>query len=128
MSDHHAVIRFKRDVSFPRFGMKRGERWGFVVHRKWATAIENIKAGGRFDFAGGQCLAEDVEIVYEGPGDLNYSIACGNIQVTVEVELDGVVTVKRCPRYWKMGGPVDYAAIRMVFEGLGYAVGSIRVC
>ncbi len=73
----HAVIRFNRDVSFPRFSMKKGERWGFVVFEKSQHRLDAIKNGGRFDFAGGQCLAEDVELIYEGPGDINYSIAIG---------------------------------------------------
>lgn len=75
----HAVIRFKRDVQFPRFGMRTGERWGFVVFGKHEERLKRIKAGERFDFAGGQCLAEDVEIVYEGPCGLEYSIAAGYI-------------------------------------------------
>ena len=75
----HAVIRFKRDVQFPRFGMKAGERWSFVVFGKHAERLARIKAGERFEFAGGQCLAEDVEIVYEGPCGLEYSVAAGYV-------------------------------------------------
>ncbi len=75
----HAVIRFKRDVQFPRFDMKAGERWSFVVFGKHAERLARIKAGERFDFAGGQCLAEDVELVYEGPCGLEYSVAAGYV-------------------------------------------------
>lgn len=75
--DLHAVIQFQRDVIFPRFSMSKGERWGFVVYGKYERMLHAIKAGERFEFAGGQCLAEDVRIIYEGPGDLNYSIATG---------------------------------------------------
>ncbi|MBN3776596.1 hypothetical protein G3O06_03325 [Burkholderia sp. Ac-20345] len=74
-----AVIRFKRAVQFPRFGMAEGERWGFVVYGKTADRIAAIKAGDRFDFAGGQCLAIDVEIIYEGPANLDFSRAAGYI-------------------------------------------------
>ena len=75
----HAVIRFLRPVSFPRFSMSEGERWGFVATQKNAERLRQIKSGGRFDFAGGQCLACDVELVYEGPGNLEYSIAMGTV-------------------------------------------------
>jgi hypothetical protein len=75
----HAVIRFKRSISFPRFSMKEGERWGFVVWGKNAERIAAIKAGDRFDFAGGQCLAQDVELIYEGTADLDYSRAAGYV-------------------------------------------------
>lgn len=76
----HAVIQFRREVTFPRFAMKQGEKWGFVVYRKWADAVKAIQAGERFAFAGGQCLAEDVELIYLGPGDAGYSRAAGYIQ------------------------------------------------
>lgn len=75
----HAVVRFRRDCTFPRFTVKAGETFSFVVYGKWATALENIRAGRRFDYAGGQCLAEDVEIIYEGPCNRDYSIAAGDI-------------------------------------------------
>lgn len=75
----HAVIRFKRDCNFPRFSMKAGERWGFCLGGANREKLEAIKAGRRFDFAGGQCLAEDVDIVYEGPSNLAYSIAAGYV-------------------------------------------------
>lgn len=76
----HAVIQFKRSVDFPRFSMRSGERWSFVVYGKWADRLARLKAGDRFDFAGGQCLAQDVELIYEGPCDINYSIAAGHIK------------------------------------------------
>jgi hypothetical protein len=76
----HAVIQFNRGVQFPRFAMKQGEKWGFVVFRKWADAVKAIQAGERFAFAGGQCLAEDVDLVYLGPGNEEYSRAAGYIQ------------------------------------------------
>ena len=60
--------------------MKEGEKWGFVVYRKWADAVKAIQAGERFAFAGGRCLAEDVDLIYLGPGDENYSRAAGYIQ------------------------------------------------
>lgn len=76
----HAVIRFRRAVTFPRFSMVEGERWGFVVFGKCADRVAALKAGQRFDFAGGQCLAEDVELIYEGPGDLEWSRAAGYLK------------------------------------------------
>ena len=78
-ADRHAVIRFKRDCSFPRFPMKSGERWGFAVGSKSEAWLKAIQAGERFDFAGGLCLAEDVEIIYDGPGNMEYSIAAGYV-------------------------------------------------
>jgi hypothetical protein len=60
--------------------MKEGEKWGFVVSKKWADAVKAIQAGERFTFAGGQCLAEDVRLIYLGPGDEGYSRAAGYIQ------------------------------------------------
>lgn len=80
MDELHAVIRFKRDVAFPRFSMKCGERWGFVAFKKRADWLRLIKAGERFDFAGGQCLAEDVEVIYEGPPNTDFCIAAGYIK------------------------------------------------
>ena len=46
----HAVIQFKRAVQFPRFAMQEGEKWGFVVYRKWAEAVKAIRASERFAF------------------------------------------------------------------------------
>jgi len=79
LDELHAVIRFKRRVQLPRFTMEAGECWGFVVYRKWQTRLEQIKCGDRFDFAGGQVLAQDVEVIYEGRCGLEYSIATGHI-------------------------------------------------
>ncbi|MBK4736219.1 hypothetical protein JJB74_16470 [Noviherbaspirillum sp. DKR-6] len=76
----HAVIRFKRAIQFPRFSMREGERWGFVLFRKTLTNLKAIEAGERFDFAGGQCLADDVELIYVGPGNIEYSRACGYVR------------------------------------------------
>ena len=79
-ADHpHGVIRFKRPVTFPRFSVAAGERWGFVIFGKLADRLDKIRRGERFDFAGGLCLAEDVEIIYEGPADIDYSVACGYV-------------------------------------------------
>lgn len=71
----HAVIEFQLDLTFPRFSMKRGERWGFVVWGKQADWLDRITSGQRFEFAGGQCLAEDVLLVYLGPADIDYTYA-----------------------------------------------------
>jgi hypothetical protein len=69
MARTHAVIRFKRAVSFPRFSMGCGERWSFVVYGKTSRMLEAIRSEDRFEFAGGTGLSADVEIVYEGPAD-----------------------------------------------------------
>jgi hypothetical protein len=45
----------------------------------------------------------------------------------VEIELDNVLTVKRCPIYKHDGGFVDYNRIREYFSSLGYTVGNIKV-
>lgn len=79
MQRQHAVIRFKRKVDFPRFSMEAGQRWSFVVYGKMKVMLDAIKAGERFLFAGGQGLAEDVEIIYEGPCGEEYSIASGHV-------------------------------------------------
>lgn len=76
----HAVIRFRCAVSFPRFNMKEGERWSFVVYGKHRERLAALKEGRRFEFAGGQCLAEDVELIYEGPCGEAYSRAAGYIR------------------------------------------------
>jgi hypothetical protein len=75
----HAVIRFKHAIVFPRFSVLQGERWAFVATGSNAERLRLIKAGGRFDFAGGHCLANDVELIYEGPCNIAYSIAKGDI-------------------------------------------------
>jgi hypothetical protein len=79
---HHAVICFRRAVSFPRFAMAAGERWSFVVYGKNRERLEKIRSGERFEFAGGLCLAEDVEILYEGPCGLQEAIAAGRVVPT----------------------------------------------
>jgi hypothetical protein len=56
-----------------------GERWGFVIHPKSVHQLKAIEAGERFKFAGGQCLAEDVDLIYLGPADSEYSVACGYV-------------------------------------------------
>jgi len=57
-------LRFKRAISFPRFGMAAGETWD--CYREWGTGrdyAEAVASGSdRFPFAGGQCLIQDVEI------------------------------------------------------------------
>lgn len=75
-----AVIRFNRDVEFPNFDMKTGERWGFQARGNLVDRLERIKAGKRFEFAGGQCLARDVELVYEGRSGRKYSAAMGTTE------------------------------------------------
>lgn len=76
----HAVIRFRRAVNFPRFGMAEGERWEFIVYGKNRERLEKIRKGERFDFAGGLCLAEDVEIVYVGPCGKQLAVAAGRVR------------------------------------------------
>lgn len=75
LKHRHAVIEFQVDLCLPRFSMKRGERWGFAVAGKQVDLLDRITSGQRFDFAGGQCLAEDVLLVYYGPADIDYSYA-----------------------------------------------------
>ncbi len=48
--------------------------------------------------------------------------------IYVEIELDGVVTAKRCPRQTDEHGLISFQAIRDYFSNLGYRVGTIRVC
>ena len=59
------VLRFLRDVRFPRFPMKAGESWD--CDEGWGTGqayLEAIASGDdRFEFAGGHCLLQDVERV-----------------------------------------------------------------
>lgn len=43
----------------------------------------------------------------------------------VEIELDGVLCAKRCPRYYQDDGFVDRQAIRSYFTELGYQVGQV---
>jgi len=76
----YAVIRFTRDVKFPRFSMSAGERWSFVVYGKTKAMLEAIRAGDRFEFAGGLGLPGDAEIIYEGSSGLEYAVAAGHIK------------------------------------------------
>ncbi|MBK4735980.1 hypothetical protein [Noviherbaspirillum pedocola] len=47
----------------------------------------------------------------------------------VEINLDGVNVVKRCPIFKKGDGTPDYAEIRRHFIEMGYAVGTyLRIC
>ncbi|QMI50017.1 hypothetical protein MBR110_31475 (plasmid) [Burkholderia sp. MBR-1] len=78
----HFVIEFLRDCEFPRFGMRRGERWGYVLHEMTEPILHAIKTGGRFRFAGGQCLAIDVSLIYEGLPNLEYSQLMSTIPPT----------------------------------------------
>jgi hypothetical protein len=41
----------------------------------------------------------------------------------VEIQLDGVIAVKRCPILNRPDGFPDYGAIRAYFSDLGYTVG-----
>lgn len=75
----YAVIRFKRRIALPRFTVEDGERWSFLVWGKQQTRLEQIRRGERFEFGGAQVLAQDVEIIYEGRGGLEYNIASGAI-------------------------------------------------
>lgn len=43
--------------------------------------------------------------------------------VYVEIELDGLITTKRCPDFRTPEGLVDESHIRRYFEELGYRVG-----
>jgi len=74
-----AVIRFNRRIELPRFTVENGEVWAFMVFGKLQTRLEQIKRGERFDFAGAQVLAQDVEIIYEGRSGLEFCIAAGEI-------------------------------------------------
>lgn len=42
----------------------------------------------------------------------------------VEIELDGVIATKRCPRFRTATLDVDLKAIRAYFSELGYMVGT----
>lgn len=47
----------------------------------------------------------------------------------VEIELDGLVVVKRCPRFRTVTGETDFRSIRAHFAELGYIVGVyVRIC
>lgn len=45
----------------------------------------------------------------------------------IEIELDCLMTAKRCPKFRTEEGFVDYQAIRNYFKAFGYCVGSITV-
>ena len=77
---HHAMIRFRRAVSLARFNMDAGERWSFVVYGKNRERLDKIRSGERFDFAGVLCLAEDGEILYEGPCGAQGAVAAGRVR------------------------------------------------
>ncbi len=47
----------------------------------------------------------------------------------VEIQLDGILVVKRCPILKRPDGAHDYTAIRTYFADLGYTVGlHVRIC
>lgn len=48
--------------------------------------------------------------------------------IYVEIELDGVVTAKRCPKVLDINGLIDYQSIRNYFQEMGYKTGHIRIC
>lgn len=73
----HAVIRFKKALSFPRVSVEAGERLGFLVWHKSVACLKAIDSGSQFSFADGQCLAEDAEIVYIGIDHADYRAAAG---------------------------------------------------
>lgn len=75
-----AVIRFRRAMSFPRFAMSEGETWGFLVYSGMAKVLDDIKTAERFEFAGGQCLSKDVDVIYEGTDSIAYAAAAGHIR------------------------------------------------
>lgn len=59
------TLRFLRNVEFPRFKMYNGETWDcYKEHGTGKDYLEAVATGeGRFNFAGGICLVEDVEII-----------------------------------------------------------------
>jgi hypothetical protein len=73
------VVRFKRHIEFPRFSVNLGERWNFEIGPKSQALLHAIKLGERFPFAGGDCLSQDVEVLYEGPSGREHAIAAGYI-------------------------------------------------
>lgn len=78
MQHLHVVIRFLRKVALPRFGMDAQETFSVVVVGKHAQMVQNIMRRERFSFAGGQVLAEDVELAYLGPCSGDYMAAAGH--------------------------------------------------
>lgn len=47
--------------------------------------------------------------------------------IYVEIELDGALCSKRCPKAVDSRGLIDYQTIRTYFESMGYTVGTITV-
>lgn len=93
-----AVIEFQSDVTFPRFSMKRGERWSFAVSDKQSDLVHRINSGQRFKFAGGQCSAEDVLLVYVGPHGMDYIYAAGYLLPDVSSSEPGSVHLTAWPQ------------------------------
>lgn len=75
----YVVIEFTHDVVLPRFAMAKGERYAFVLGRATYPLLQAICTGGSFEFAGGECDADDVEIVHVGRGDIDWSWLCGHV-------------------------------------------------
>ena len=75
----YVVIEFTRDVVLPRFAMAKGERYAFVLTRAMYPLLQAICLGGYFEFAGGECDADDVEIIHVGRGDIDWSWLRGHV-------------------------------------------------
>lgn len=75
----YVVIEFTRDVVLPRFAMAKGERYAFVLAGATYLLLQAICIGGSFAFAGGECDANDVEIVHVGRGDIDWSWLSGHV-------------------------------------------------
>lgn len=78
--DYIKGLRFLRDIRFPRFPMAAGELWphGFDPRhglggtaRDYYAAID--RGDDRFDFAGGVCLVQDVQLVPMSPEEIEES-------------------------------------------------------
>lgn len=67
MTKDRFSLRFKREVQFPRFRMELGEVWDCTANGKTGRGYLEALAtdSGRFAFAGGICLVEDVDLVEE---------------------------------------------------------------
>jgi len=61
----HIVIKFLRDIRFPKFSMEKGSTW---VMGGSVDEYLHCKKNGliSFPFAGGQCLFSDVAEIYDG--------------------------------------------------------------
>lgn len=81
MKKRYAVIEFQRPLVLPRFSIKKGERWSFLVTGKLLDRIEAIQRGDEFEFGGGQVQAQDVKIIYDGPGCRRYVLLAGRLNV-----------------------------------------------